>query len=439
MPVTPAPPANRRDAAASAGLLAALAVSQVGFLGYYDLGGFHSFAPVLVLAVLMVALLVAAGAAAPRLIAGVGRLWPLFALAAWAGTTALWSDDPVLVLRRAGLVFVPGVLVALLAVTDPAPARTFARVTWLLVAIALASTVFAVVSLTIGERIDIDKGALSVRLLDIGESGLGVAVAARGIFFEYSQNFRPSGLSSNANGAGIMAAVALVCMIVRDGGAIVREAARAATAAVLVTAVALTFSRGAFLFVLVCTGLFAARRVGRGGAALGAFVLVAILPLVVAGLVESDMRGSIAGDPASVSEFYQLGARWEVMIIVHDAIATVWPLGVGFGTVEEVVFAPLGRTTGAHSAQLSILAETGIVGLVLLVIAWLGHGALRLNSGRGTLASGLAIVVVGLYAHQVFDSAAFRFHPLHFLLVYFIGVLANPKLVPRGGVAADGG
>ena len=263
MPVTPAPSANRRDAVASAGLLAALAVSQIGFLGYYDLGGFHSFAPVLVLAALMVVLTVAAGAAEPRLIAGVGQLWPLFALAAWAGTTALWSDDPVLVLRRASLVFVPGVLVALLAVADPAPARTFARVTWLLVTIALASTLFAVVSLAFGERIDLVGGGISTRLLDIGESGLGVAVAARGFFIDSSPYFRTRGLSSNANGAGIMAAVALVCLIVRAGGAIAREAARVATAAILAIAVALTFSRGAILFIVVCACLFAARRIGR--------------------------------------------------------------------------------------------------------------------------------------------------------------------------------
>ena len=127
------------------------------------------------------------------------------------------------------------------------------------------------------------------------------------------------------------------------------------------------------------------------------------------------------------------------MIIMHDAITAVWPLGVGFGTVEEAIFAPLGRATSAHSAQLTILAETGVIGLALLVTAWLSHGALRLANDRGTLASGLAIIVAGLYAHQMFDSAAFRFHPLHFLLVYFIGVLTNPLVSKHGGTVDDGG
>ncbi len=231
-------------------------------------------------------------------------------------------------------------LVALLATADCAPARTFARVTWLLVTIALVSTVFAVVSLTFGERIDLGRDGIIVRLLDIGENGLGVAVA---------------------------------------------------------------------------------------------------------GLVESGVlapfTGSLAGEPALGSEVLQLREHGDVMIIMHDAIAAVWPLGVGFGTVEEAIFAPLGRATSAHSAQLTILAETGIIGLALLVAAWLGYGALRLANGRaaGTLASGLAIVVAGLYAHQMFDSAAFRFHPLHFLVVYFIGELANSLVSARGAVAADGG
>ncbi len=159
-----------------------------------------------------------------------------------------------------------------------------------------------------------------------------------------------------------------------------------------------------------------------------------------AGLLAA-FAGSLAGEPALGSDVFDLREREGVMIIMHDAIAAVWPLGVGFGTVEEAIFAPLGRATSAHSAQLTIRAETGIVGLALLVTAWLGYGALRLANGgaAGTLASGLAIVVAGLYAHQMFDSAAFRFHPLHFLVVYFIGVLANPLVSARGAVAADGG
>ncbi len=420
MPVTPAPPAKRRDAVASAGLLAALAVSQIGFLGYYDLGGFHTFAPVLVLAALMVA------------------------LAAWAGATALWSDNPVLVLRRAGLVFVPGVLVALLAAADCAPARTFSRVTWLLVTIAPVSTVFAVVLLTFGERIQLGGDGMNVRLLDIGENGLGVAVAGRSFYFDGTLHFRTSGLSSNTNGAGIAAAVALACLLIPDSAGIARARVRATVAAILVAAIVLTLSRGALLFVAVSGVLFAAYRLGGCRAALAVIAVVALLPIGVAVLIDSGALyaavGAGAGEAETIPEIIAVGEREGVSRIMYQAIATVWPHGLGFGLSQEAIFAPRGLATSAHSTQLAIVAETGIVGLALLLVAWLGYPIVRLATGSANgLAFGLAIVVTGLYAHQAFDSAAFRFHPLHLLIVYFIGVLANPLVSARGAVAADGG
>lgn len=202
-----------------------------------------------------------------------------------------------------------------------------------------------------------------------------------------------------ANALGALCGVGLV--VVGTLGVAVRRkpgsaAVAAASAIVLVVALALTGSRGSWLAVVAGIVVVAAARGGRRSVT-GALAAVAVLEAVLLTL-------TAFGTPS------QLQARGDYWHVAWH-VAGQHPLaGMGAGTFDLAwaAYGDLGRWGGvadAHSLYLETLAELGVVGLVLLggFLAPAAAAALRSSlSATETAALGGAVAFL-VHAGLDFD------------------------------------
>jgi hypothetical protein len=409
----------------------ALLVSLVGFLGYYNTEGFVSSPPTVVLGLQLIALGGAALLLRTRIFVNFRGVVPLVLIAIWAAVTLLWADDPITGLRRWLLVFVPGILLCALAARDPRPQQTFLWFTALVVAITLASTAFTAIVLFFH---DFDTGgvtALARLLINLDGWSIGTALGGRPFQFMDTRIYIPrfSGLTSNPNSMGLFAAIALIslCGIVKPRRNIL-GAATILIVGIVAMLVLASVSRAAIAMTL--TGIFIVilMRTNRPGATRACAIIVIGLSLALY-LVTWITGGS--PNPGT-NEIIELRERAHVWLIAMQFIGNIWTSGLGFGLTQEAVYGPLGLETAAHSVPLSMLLETGIVGLVLVLACWF-HPVFRTTSqGRNFSATEIAVValLIALFVHQTVDSSVFRYHWAHFVFVYLLGAsagLAGPR------------
>lgn len=403
-------------------LWCAMLVSLLGFLGYYDAQGFVSVPPAIVLGLQLIAGFTGVVLLRQSLLMNIRGVIPLIVVAAWAALTLLWADDPSTALRRWLLVFVPGILICVLASRDTRPQQTFAWFTALVIAIVLASGVFSAMVVAFWET-TIPENALRYFLLDVNGWLLGVAEGGR----QYELGFyipRYSGLTSNPNSMSLFAAIGLIALSatirVKHGD---RHAGLILVTVLVAFLLLLSGSRAAF--AMTATGIFFVillRTDRRQSARLAVFL---ICGLTLALYLAAGLTGS-AQDPGH-TEVFQLRERSQAWRIAIAALGNVWPAGFGFGLTEEAVYAPLGLQTAAHSLSLTVLLETGVVGLVLVLAAWFSPVFRTTQRGRTITATDIAIValLMGLFVHQAVDSSVFRYHWAHFIFVYLLGASAG--------------
>jgi O-antigen ligase len=398
---------------------ASVFASIFGFLGLYTRSGFASFPPIVVLALQLGLLSLAVVLLRPRL-RGMGTAsWLLVLAATWMALTLLWTNDPATVARRWLLVLVPGLLLFWAAYADPRANRTLAWTTWLLSAVTIASALFSLAVHIFGYGFNLESGA-PLFLIDLGITQIGALQGGRqfgGLDFYL---VRYSGFTSNPNGLGLFAALALVALTAQVGMGTPRRNKVAATLAVLCAVILLANASragiGAALAGLAMVTLLRLRWRRAAGAlvAAGALFPVVFYLLIIA--------GGTSSAPGSL-EAIEIRERAMVWPIALDAARSVWATGVGFGLTQEFVFEPLGIESSAHSVFLSLLIETGVIGLAIAVGAWLLPIAAATRVSRmpsaGTIAC--AALLLTLFIHQTVDSAVFRFNGAHFIFVYLLG------------------
>lgn len=400
----------------------ALLVSLVGFLGYYGAEGFVSFPPIVVLGLQVIAGSIGVVVLRENLLVNIRGVLPLIAVAAWAALTLIWADDPMTAMRRWLLVFVPGILICLLASMDLRPQRTFAWFIGIVVAIVVASGLFSAIVMAFWET-TVPQNALRYFLLDVNGWTPGVAEGGR----QFELGFylpRFSGLTSNPNGVSLFAAIALIALC-----AFVKAKRGARHAWLLLFTVLIAFllllsgSRAAY--AMAATGILfvVLLRMDRRQSVRLAVLLVCGLALAL--YLVTWLTGG--AEDAGHAEILQLRERSYVWRIAMGALGEVWPTGFGFGLTEESVFAPLGFQTAAHSLSLTILLETGVVGLVLVLVAWFSPVLRTTQRDRNMTATEIAVIalLVGLFVHQAVDSSVFRYHWAHFVFVYLLGASAG--------------
>ena len=414
---------DRADRWARGFLWFALLTSLLGFLGYYNARGFVTPPPFFVLALQLIAVGGGALVLRRRLLKNVRGIMPLIMVAGWAALTLLWADDPTTAIRRWLLVFVPAILLCALAAHDARPRHSFTWFTVLVVIITLASGAFSAVVLAVSDQTALGD-SLRYVLVDLNGWTFGIAEGGRqyvdlGLYVP-----RFSGLTSNPNSMGLLAAVGLIalCAIAtpkRD----LRGVALIIVLALVTILLLLSASRAAIamggtgiLFVIL---LRTGRRRTAQGAALVIGVMVPLLYLVT-------YLSGVAPDPGN-AEILELRERAQVWRVAMRAIDDVWPFGLGFGLIQEAVYTPLGLETAAHSITLSMFVETGVVGLALVLVTWFQPVFKTTRPGQTMTTTDIAVVslLMALFVHQAVDSSVFRYHWAHFVFVYLLGVSAG--------------
>ncbi|MDA0784770.1 MAG: O-antigen ligase family protein [Proteobacteria bacterium] len=396
--------------------------SLVGFLGYYDAQGFVTTPPAIVLGLQLIAGGVGFLLLRGQLLTNIRGVLPLILVVAWAAITLVWADDPSTALRRWLLVFTPGILLCLLAASDPRPRQTFAWFTALVAVITIASGAFFAVIMAFWET-TIPENALRYFLVDINGWVLGVAEGGR----QYKLGMyipRFSGLTSNPNSLGLFAAIGLIAL------AAIAHPKRDAQGVGLILVIGLVaflllISGSRAAFAMAATGIFfvGLLRTNRRRTARLAVLLVCVMTLSL--YLMTWLTGTTQDlGHVEVFELRDRAHGWQIAI---RAIGDVWLSGLGFGLTQEAIYAPLGLQTTAHSLSLSMLVETGVVGFILVLAAWFTPVFKATRQGRNVTATDIAIValLMGLFVHQTVDSSVFRYHWAHFVFVYLLGASAG--------------
>jgi O-antigen ligase len=218
----------------------------------------------------------------------------------------------------------------------------------------------------------------------------------------------------------------------RHGRTPLQRLAAAATGALIMTAVALTYSRGAFLTVgLLVLCLLLWRYIKPGRLALAGLVLIAIVAVTAPGVL--NRVGSIGGvsmlgkHDAKVTDGAITGRATEMLAAL--AVYLDHPfIGVGPGQyvpfysekyqlLDELSFRHLPRPREAHNLYFSIGAETGsagllvfflIIGTLFVGLRWTRRFWLPRSRRRADLAVAFSLSLVaylgtGMFLHLSFE------------------------------------
>jgi hypothetical protein len=198
----------------------------------------------------------------------------------------------------------------------------------------------------------------------------------------------------------------------------------------MVAAVGLSFSRGAYLGLLAGGLFFAVVFLKRSGA-LGKVlvVIVSIFILVFSfnsNLISQRLASSFNLKEGSNAERYK---NWsEALEMIRDYPAT----GVGLGNYARTVdpMAADRSSIYAHNLFLDIAAETGILNAIVF-LCLLGVSIWRNIKSDNMLNLGIAAGIVTFFVHSIFDTALYSPQVLTMTLVLLALGLYNSECSPK--------
>lgn len=317
--------------------------------------------------------------------------WPAAALVAWFGISLAWSDDP----RKGAIALVAFYLpFALLA-------QVVARLPWSrrwLGALGLQLATMALVFAGIGIFQWATRDIFWNPKVDIGNA--------------YAPFYRVNSVFWDPSVYGRFLVVALLMLVVL---VLFHRGSRGALVAVLAIAAiwaGLAFSFSQSSFGALIAGVLAVGAIAWGRRAVVALAVVVTVLLAVgfaAESVRSELRQDVDRVTSGRYDLVKNGAR---IAVDHPAV------GVGLGGFERAYAARTGKTgdeprrAASHTTPVTVAAESGAVGLVLL--AWLlavplvlgFRRASRSFSGRASLIVALAVLAIGV--HSLFYNAFFE-------------------------------
>lgn len=412
-------------------LTLAVAVSVLGFSGFQGQTEFVTFTPSTVLILQMATLIVGLGLGLRRSFSSLELIWPYIALAIFAFASILWAGDDFSSFKRASLVFVPGVMLSLLAASVTDPLKSLHHVTWIMCIIVVLSVLWSGLVIFFGSQQAPIAGVLRWMLGDYG-----VVFGQRGVAILNLSMVRPAGFTANPNTLALLASLAFLLLLSGKSKSDSVSKSRMALFTVLGIAIIWTFSRGSLLFMLSATGVFAGVVLARARLLSASLMCSFMIPVVLAGFVLLQSSGMIVMPNSEGLSFtaqyevFSLSERGEIWAAVLSAFRDWAFWGVGFGLVQESLVEPAGYISAAHSVPFTMLGELGLVGFVLMLFVW-GIPLRQLLSQASAnidVTAGLAAILVGLFAHQCFDSSVLRYHPFHFVFSYVLGLAMNPIL-----------
>lgn len=425
-------PRPQTDWLASALVYLAISISIIGFLGIYINREFITNPPSAILASQLILLLASATITRQEMRFYISGLMPFVCLTIWSGLTVLWADEFVMSFKRWLIVFIPGILMIYAVATDQKPGQKFTFLVYLLSAIAIASVFYSLLIVTFGELMPeqllgcdlgtkCDPGPFVFHSLDIGKLELSLLQGGR--YFTELDIYVPrySGITSNPNSLGLVASLAFIGLVattelqwrLKKLGSLIL---------LLMVFFSLIFSgsRGAYLMTFIGLIMIVLLRYKRPKLTSTILCLVIASPVFLYG-ASIDLKGvysSFGGD------FLSIGERSSIWATSLQGAGEVWKTGIGFGLIEENLLNEAGYNSAAHSVPLTILVETGIVGLILFMVTWLRPVLKILAHCRdiNPTAAGIASLLIALFVHQLFDSSIMRYHWLNFVFAALLGL-----------------
>jgi O-antigen ligase len=347
---------------------------------------------------------------------------PLAALIALFLVSTLWSADPEEAAVKAGFFYLPFTVLYLLVLAWWPRARALA---------ALAVTTIA------GGAI---AAAVALWQFESRDIWWNETLQQANV---YSRFFRVNGIFFDPNilgrylAIGILAALALAWVRRRPG----ELAALAAAVALMAAGLVVTYSRSSTLMLMVGLALLAGRAVGPRRAAIGGAALLIVLGGATIAASDNVRRAATDADRLErVSE-----GRFDLMkggleIWREEPIAGVG-LG-GFETRFEETLTPLEqrrvRVVISHNAPITILSETGLVGIALFIalIAGAGWAAVRGSRDEGDAGWArwaLGAMLAGILVHSLLYAALFE-DPFTWVIAGAAAAVAGSR--PSAAVAA---
>jgi O-antigen ligase len=321
--------------------------------------------------------------------------WPLAAVVAWTGLALLWSDDV-----RQGAIFLaafvlPFGLLAVGVARLPFDRRALIGLYGALVATALAYAGIGLYQWATREvfwnpKLRVDN--------------------AYAPFFRVNSVFWDPSIYGRYLVVAILATLALVLLGVRDR----LLAAGAAVVAVIWVGLLFSFSQSSFAALIA--GTLAAAAVTWRWRAVTALAVLSVA-LVSAGFATPQVRNELlqesrAGLNSVTSDRAGLVGNGLRIAVDHPIV------GVGTGSFKQAYAERTGlrgeepKKAASHSTPVTVIAETGVPGLVLL--CWLGLASLwpafrargRSAAGRAALAAALTLGAIAV--HSLFYNALFE-------------------------------
>jgi exopolysaccharide production protein ExoQ len=264
-------------------------------------------------------------------------------------------------------------------------------------------------------------------------------------FYQYSNVGRATGFQDNRNGTADIFLIGLLAIFAFAAAhrtlldSALAKAMAVATAAFLCLSVVLTGSRTGTALVLIC--LVFAVLIVRPRVRLTRNLLIATAGCIaILGVVGYSLRDNSALN-RTWSRFENVAdTRPRIWEDTRFAVGQYWPLGAGIGTFTTV-FPTSERLEGVHSSvtnrahqdYLEFALETGIVGMILLVGAFLAlgyriftiihHARDRLAAIHGLFAVG-AVTILAL--HSLVDYPM-RSMSLSVMAAFSLALLSRPS------------
>ena len=331
--------------------------------------------------------------------------WPLAAFVLWSGLSLAWSGDVRQGAIDLAAFYLPFGILAVSFARLPWSRRAL---TWLFAELAAMAVVFAAIGVVQYATRDVFWNPKVI----VGNA------YARAPFYRVNSVFYDPSIYGRFLVVAILAALVLV---LRGAGERIAIAAAAGIALVWAGLV-FSFSQSSFA-ALIAGVLIAAAVVWRWRAAAALGLVAAVL--VTVGISAPQVRHTLLGKSRTGLNSATSGRASLVGNGVR--IAFHHPLGgVGIGGFKRAYADRLGlkgrepKKAASHDTPVTVAAETGLIGLALLV--WLGAAALLLAfrripatfAGRASLIVGLALTAIAV--HSLFYNAFFE-DPMTFALL----------------------
>lgn len=215
-----------------------------------------------------------------------------------------------------------------------------------------------------------------------------------------------------------------------------RQEAKTATQILFVMMLAgviLSGSRTALIILLIgFLYLFLSRKVNYRIVVTFAVLGALALPVMIVLLKSGAFQLSFLPNWVLKQESLIATIRGPYLVEASHAALTHWLFGAGFGVGSEVAFGDKASDMAVHSVFLNAVIETGVIGLILLLAVWVmsivvagGNG--HPQSPKSSVMGYLPAVLVSLLVAQSVDLSVTRFHYVHLMFFFILGLVASFK------------